>query len=71
MFPVEVRYTGLALSYNLAYVLAGLAPLVAASIVASTGSITWMVVILAVIALIALPATFVRPRVEPAKIVVG
>jgi len=68
---VEVRYTGLALSYNLAYVLAGLAPLVAASIVASTGSITWMVVILAVIALIALPATFVRPRVEPAKIVVG
>lgn len=69
LFPVEVRYTGMALSYNLAYVLAGLAPLVAASIVASTGSITWMVVILAVISLIALPTAFVRPRVEPIKLV--
>lgn len=68
LFPVEIRYTGMALSYNLAYVLAGLAPLVAATIVGSTGSITWMVVILAVISLIALPTAFVRPRAEPIKL---
>ena len=62
LFPVEIRYSGVALSYNLAYVLAGLAPLVAASIVAATGAITWMVVILAVAALIAVPVAFVEPR---------
>ena len=62
LFPVEIRYSGVALSYNLAYVLAGLAPLVAASIVAATGAITWMVVILALAALIAVPVAFVEPR---------
>ncbi len=69
LFPVEVRYTGLALSYNLAYVLAGLTPLLAAAIIDKTGSITGMVVILAVIALIALPTAFVKPREEIARIV--
>lgn len=68
LFPVEVRYTGLALSYNLAYVLAGLAPVAAAAIVAATGSITWMVIILTALALLALPVAFVRPRMEPVKI---
>ncbi|MDL5156236.1 MFS transporter [Actinomycetospora termitidis] len=62
LFPVEVRYSGVSLSYNLAYVLAGLAPLATASIVAATGSITWMVVILAIAALIALPVALTGPR---------
>lgn len=69
LFPVEIRYSGVALSYNVAYVLAGSAPLLAASIVGSTGSITWMVVILAVVALIAVPVAFYRPRV--AEVVAG
>lgn len=64
LFPVEVRYTGVALSHNLAYVLAGMAPLASAAIVANTGSIAPMVGILAVIALIALPTAFVRRRTD-------
>jgi MFS family permease len=69
LFPVEVRYSGVALSYNVAYVLAGTAPLLAATIVGSTGSITWMVVVLAVVALIAVPVAFRRPRAAEAKAV--
>jgi len=65
LFPVAIRYSGVSLSYNLAYVLAGLAPLVTASIVAATGSVTWMVVLLAAAALIAVPVAFVKPRREP------
>jgi len=62
LFPVEVRYTGVALSHNLAYVLAGLAPLTSATIVAKTGSTALVVGILAIIALIALPTAFVKRR---------
>jgi MFS family permease len=69
LFPVAVRYSGVSLSYNLAYVLAGLAPVATASIVAGTGSVAWMVVILTVAALIALPVAVVRPRVP--RVVVG
>jgi MFS family permease len=67
-FPVAIGYTGVALSYNLAYAVGGLAPLVAAAIVASTGSITLMVVILTVAALIALPVALARPRNEAAVV---
>ena len=69
LFPVEVRFSGVALSYNLAYVLAGLGPLATAAIGASTGSIAWMVVILAGAALLALPVAFVRPRHDAAVVV--
>lgn len=65
-FPIAVSYTGVAMSYNLAYALAGLSPLIAAAIVATTGSITWMVVILVVAALLALPVALARPRNEAA-----
>lgn len=64
-FPVSVGYTGVALSYNLAYAMGGFAPLVAGSIVAATGSITWMVVLLAVVAFLAVPAALHRPVSDP------
>jgi MFS family permease len=63
-FPIGVAYTGVSLCYNLAYALGGLAPLVAGAIVAATGSIAWMVVILAVTTVAALPVAFVQPRRE-------
>jgi MFS family permease len=71
LFPVAIRYTGVSLSYNLAYVIAGLAPLATASIVAATGTVTWMVVLLALAALIAVPVAFVEPRRGPRVVVEG
>lgn len=71
MFPVEVRYTGVALSYNLALAIAGLMPLVAASIVASTGSIVWIVVIMTVVSLVALPVAFQAQRTQDVRIVIN
>ncbi|GAB3617786.1 MFS transporter [Okibacterium endophyticum] len=61
-FPVDVGYTGVALSYNLAYAIGGCVPLVAAAILASTGSIAGLVVILAIIAAIAIPVALSNPR---------
>lgn len=62
LFPANVRYTGLALSYNLAYVVAGLMPLATAAIVGNTGSYAGVVAILGVLALLAVPTAFMRPR---------
>jgi hypothetical protein len=52
-------------------VLAGLAPLATASIVAATGAVTWMAVLLSIAALIAVPVAFVKPRREPRVVVEG
>ncbi|GAA4548538.1 MFS transporter [Pseudonocardia xishanensis] len=58
LFPVRVRYTGAALSYNLAAVIAGgFSPYIATLLVASTGSPTspaWWIIGVSVIGLIAL-----------------
>lgn len=54
LFPTKVAYTGVSMAYSLAYVIAGFLPLVATSIVAATGSVTWVVVINVVVALLSL-----------------
>jgi MFS family permease len=63
-FPVKIGYTGVSLCYNIAYAVGGTVPLVAGAIVAATGSVTWMVVILTVITLLALPVAFRRTPVD-------
>jgi MFS family permease len=62
LFPTEVAYTGLALTYNLSYTIGGVAPLVAASIVAATGGIMWMGAALMALAVLALITALRRPR---------
>ncbi|RYF46352.1 MAG: MFS transporter, partial [Comamonadaceae bacterium] len=61
-FPANVAYTGVSLSYNFAYALAGLLPLISVSLIAATGSIAGHVVILVAIALLAFPVALRTPR---------
>lgn len=62
MFPTDVALTGVSTSYALAYCLAGFLPLVAASIVAATGSVALVVVLNVVIALLSLTVAIVHFR---------
>ncbi|NIH84701.1 hypothetical protein [Amycolatopsis granulosa] len=58
------------LSYILAEVLAGLTPLIAASIVAGTDSVVWVVVLLVACAVIAFPTALVGRRPQPVQVTV-
>lgn len=60
-FPTSVRYTGVALSYNLAYVIGGLAPLAATSLYAATGTTLWTGVGMALLAVLAVTAMIFTP----------
>jgi MFS family permease len=57
LFPVEIRYTAVAITYNLAGVVAGFFPLIASSLYVATGHASWSVsTLFCVIALISLTA---------------
>jgi MFS family permease len=60
LFPTEVAYTGLSLTYNLSYSIGGIAPLVAASIVVATGGIFWMAIALSALSVLALGVAVTR-----------
>jgi MFS transporter, MHS family, shikimate and dehydroshikimate transport protein len=62
LFPTEVAYTGLSLTYNLSYTIGGIAPLAAASIVAATGGILWMAAALMALAVLALGTALTRSK---------
>ena len=64
MFPTDVAYTGVSMAYALAYCIAGFVPLVAAAIVAATGSIVLVIVINVVVALTALVVAIVHFRTK-------
>ncbi|MEV4899213.1 hypothetical protein AB0K48_58815 [Nonomuraea sp. NPDC055795] len=62
-FPVAIRYSGTSAAYQLAALLGGgITPLVAASLLASTGSSWSITAYLAVITAISLVAALVLPR---------
>jgi metabolite-proton symporter len=77
-FGINVRYSGAGLGYQLASVIAGgPAPLIAAAILDSTGSSTWISVyiigccVLAMIALVVMPRTRPDEAVDTERSVVG
>jgi MHS family proline/betaine transporter-like MFS transporter len=67
MFPANVRYSGIAIGYNLGVILGGATPLIAASLVAGTGSRTspayWIigVCLIGMITVFRLPKTASKP----------
>ncbi|WP_190814022.1 MFS transporter [Saccharopolyspora pogona] len=67
MFPANVRYSGIALGYNIGAIIGGITPLVAAALVAGTGSRTspvyWIVAValVGVITVVRLPKTASKP----------
>jgi MHS family proline/betaine transporter-like MFS transporter len=74
LFPTEVRYTGAAVGYNVAYALfGGTAPYVAAALVAATGIVLMpafyliVISILGLIAMVRVPETF-RKNLESATV---
>ncbi len=60
-FPTAVRYTGVALTYNVAYVIGGLAPLAATSLYAATGTTLWTGAGMALLAVLAVTAMIFTP----------
>jgi MFS family permease len=77
-FGINVRYSGAGLGYQLASVIAGgPAPLIAAAILDSTGSSTWISVyilgcaVLALAALVLMPRTRAADAVDPERSLVG
>lgn len=62
LFPTNVAYTGVSLTYNLSYSIGGTAPLIAASILAGTGSMTWVGILLSTLAVIALFVAIFRRK---------
>jgi MFS family permease len=60
-FPTEVRYTGVSVSYGLAYVIGGLAPLAATSLFAVTGTTWWTALGMAALAVLAIGAMALTP----------
>ncbi|WP_405867909.1 MFS transporter [Streptomyces sp. NBC_01515] len=65
-FPAQVRYTGVGLSYGIAYVIGGLGPVAATSLYAATGTTTWTGAAMAVLAALAIAAMLLTPRTAPA-----
>ncbi|MBA6436766.1 MFS transporter [Streptomyces sp. GMR22] len=67
LFPASVRYSGIAIGYNLGVIIGGITPLVAAALVAGTGSRTspvyWIlaVTLIGVITVARLPKTASKP----------
>jgi hypothetical protein len=77
-FGINVRYSGAGLGYQLASVIAGgPAPLIAAAILDSTGSSTWISVyiigccVLAMVALVVMPRTHPDDAVDPERSLAG
>jgi metabolite-proton symporter len=77
-FGINVRYSGAGLGYQLASVIAGgPAPLIAAAILDSTGSSTWISVyiigccVLAMAALVLMPRTRAADAMDPERSLVG
>lgn len=63
LFPTQFRYSGTAISANVATVLAGgLAPFIAVSLMALTGTLTFVMVYLAVLAAISIIAARLTPE---------
>lgn len=76
LFPARLRYSGVALSYNLAGVVAGLLPFLATALLGSTGNHVWApaTIVAAVATASALAAWLVQSSIappEPSAIAIG
>jgi MHS family proline/betaine transporter-like MFS transporter len=64
LFPTRVRFSGIALSYNVCVsILSGLAPLVASAMIARTGMVAAPAIYIAACCLLTLASTFFVPRI--------
>ncbi len=65
LFPTRVRFSGIALSYNVSItILSGFAPLTASAMIEWSGMVSAPAVYIAVCALLTFASTFVTPRVN-------
>lgn len=63
LFPTRIRFSGVALSFNIAFTLfSGMAPLAATTLIRQTGSLSAPALIMAVGSVLALAASFAAPR---------
>ncbi|MEO6790516.1 MAG: MFS transporter [Ornithinibacter sp.] len=72
LFPVRLRYSGVAISANVASVVSGFVPLIATALLVLSGEKSWApALLLIVIALITAASGYVAPKISPEEEMIG